>query len=183
MYYEHYYSSGGLGSNYEEIRYFIKNKTNQNLRLKIEATVTYTCNRSKTYKLDVNGYVFLLPFGEWDHNSDWVHLEFTDWSKKECLIKLDEDCYTTIENITLNISDFKEVDSNDSTHENNTDNQSSTSINTSPTQNSCPKQSFNNKGNPGKNCAEFMWLNEATQVIQNNGTIGYQTTTSRHGLE
>lgn len=106
--YKHYYSSGGMGSNYEEIRYFIKNKTANSYKMTVTATVEYTCDRTRTYVLDVNKTVSLKPNGTWDHESDWVHSEFTSWNKKECILSLDANRYTTIKKVSFVISNVIE---------------------------------------------------------------------------
>jgi hypothetical protein len=165
--YSHYYSSGGMGSNYEEIRYFLKNKTGKSFKMKATVTVEYTCGRVRTYVLDVNKVVSLKPYGTWDNESDWVHLEFTNWNKKECIKKLDELKYTTIEKVSFVISDLiedgkeieltKPVTTSSVPNNNNNNNTQSSEISSA-----CPDGGFSFQSRIiREESVDIVWLNQA----------------------
>jgi hypothetical protein len=98
-------------SEYEEVVYYVQNHTNRELQLELEATVYYTCDRTKTYLLGVNKVVYLPPNGQFKPSSDWSHLLMTSNKKKECLLKGPNGYTTSIRSFHFNLISVRDLTS------------------------------------------------------------------------
>ncbi|MNK06499.1 hypothetical protein D3C87_243980 [compost metagenome] len=87
----------GFGN--EEYWFFIQNNTNSKYELVVEVTLNSSCHESRSFKLDVNGVVTLMPGGRWTPKSDWVHSYLGGDAFKDCR-KKDGDSYTYLTGIT-----------------------------------------------------------------------------------
>ncbi len=97
-------------SEWEEVKFYVQNHTGQELQMVVDATIDWTCGRSASFKLGYNKVVYMKPNGRFEANSDdWVHSKQTSKEKKECIITIGDKKYTTVSNISVQVSNIRDL--------------------------------------------------------------------------
>lgn len=84
--------------NDEEFYFYIQNNTNQKYNIVVNVTINSTCHPSRTFKLDYNDVVTLMPGGRFTPDSDNSHIFIGASNAKDCRVKRG-DKYTFLSSI------------------------------------------------------------------------------------